>query len=49
MPRWPDNWADLIVGLGCPMCQSGRPESDQFGMRIHAGAYSDAYLQRADI
>lgn len=31
------------------MCAEGRPEETSFGLRIYAGAVSDAYLQRADI
>jgi len=31
------------------MCNVGRPDKDRYGIRIHAGAYSDSYLQRADI
>jgi hypothetical protein len=42
--EWPVNWADLIRGLGCGMCDGGRPESDQFGVRVFAGRWSDAYL-----
>lgn len=51
MNEWPGNWADLIRGIGCDMCRSGleRPESDSYGIRIHAGRYTDAYLQRADV
>ena len=49
MRDWPENWAELIRGIGCPMCEQGRPESDAFGVRIRAGEYSDAYLQRADV
>jgi hypothetical protein len=29
------------------MCSRGRPDEDEDGIRIHAGRYSDAYLQRA--
>jgi diadenosine tetraphosphate (Ap4A) HIT family hydrolase len=29
------------------MCAQGRPDEDEHGIRIHAGRYSDAYLQRA--
>ena len=49
MGEWPGNWADLIKGVGCEMCQSGRPESDQYGVRVLEGRYCDAYLQRADV
>jgi diadenosine tetraphosphate (Ap4A) HIT family hydrolase len=31
------------------MCADGRPEESPFGIRIFAGAVSDAYLQRANI
>jgi diadenosine tetraphosphate (Ap4A) HIT family hydrolase len=49
MGEWPGNWDELIQGIGCEMCQAGRPESDRYGVRIMAGRYSDAYLQRADV
>jgi diadenosine tetraphosphate (Ap4A) HIT family hydrolase len=48
MGEWPGNWLDLIRGVGCEMCEAGRPDADQYGIRIRAGRYSDAYLQRAD-
>ena len=31
------------------MCASGRPDETAFGIRIFAGAVSDAYLQRSSI
>ena len=49
MSAWPTNWADLTHGIGCEMCQAGRPEADKYGVRILAGHYSDAYLQRAEV
>jgi diadenosine tetraphosphate (Ap4A) HIT family hydrolase len=49
MGEWPPNWADLIQGVGCLMCQSGRPESDAYGVRVYQSRYCDAYLQRADV
>jgi diadenosine tetraphosphate (Ap4A) HIT family hydrolase len=49
MSEWPRNWPELIRGIGCEMCQAGRPDSDRYGIRILAGKYSDAYLQRADV
>src|SRR5215470_4972116 len=49
MSEWPANWADLVRGIGCAMCDQGRPESDAFGVRIHEGRYSDSYLQRGDV
>ena len=29
------------------MCAQGRLDEDEYGIRIHAGRYSDAYLRRA--
>lgn len=49
MGEWPANWADLIRGVGCEMCEQGRPEANGYGVRIHQGRYSDAYLQRAKV
>ena len=49
MGEWPRNWADLIRGIGCEMCESGRPDADQYGVRIREGQNTDAYLQRADV
>jgi diadenosine tetraphosphate (Ap4A) HIT family hydrolase len=31
------------------MCGSDRPDADSYGIRIYAGRYTDAYLQRADV
>jgi diadenosine tetraphosphate (Ap4A) HIT family hydrolase len=47
--EWPRDWAKLTRGVGCEMCESERPESDRYGIRIHVGEYTDAYLQRADV
>jgi diadenosine tetraphosphate (Ap4A) HIT family hydrolase len=49
MGEWPRNWPELIRGIGCEMCQAGRPDADRYGIRIYEGKYSDAYLQRADV
>ena len=49
MSEWPRNWSELIRGIGCEMCQAGRPDADRYGIRILEGKYSDAYLQRADV
>jgi diadenosine tetraphosphate (Ap4A) HIT family hydrolase len=46
---WPANWEELISGRACPMCLSTRPERDRYGVRVHTGPYSDAYLQRAGV
>lgn len=47
--KWPDNWDDLVRGIDCPMCAGGRPEQDEYGVRIRQTQRTDAYLQRADI
>ncbi len=49
MSEWPRNWDELTRGIGCEMCEGGRPEANAYGARIRAGRYSDAYLQRADV
>lgn len=46
---WPANWDALVSGEACPMCHSGRPERDAYGVRIHRGRFTDAYLQRAGV
>ena len=47
--QWPPDWDRLIRGIGCEMCESGRPDSDAYGIRIRATANTDAILQRADM
>lgn len=49
MSEWPRNWNELTHGVGCEMCESERPEADAYGIKIHRGRYTDAYLQRADV
>jgi diadenosine tetraphosphate (Ap4A) HIT family hydrolase len=49
MGDWPRNWQELTRGIGCEMCQSSRPDADKYGIRVLAGRYTDAYLQRADV
>ena len=46
---WPSNWADRLAGDGCTMCGKGRPDEDEYGVRIYAGVRSDAYLQRVNL
>jgi diadenosine tetraphosphate (Ap4A) HIT family hydrolase len=43
---WPEDFASLKDGVGCEMCDDGRPEDNGYGLRILAGSHSDAYLQR---
>ncbi len=47
--QWPVNWSELICGVGCEMCESDRPDSDEYGVRIRATKNTDAILQRANI
>ena len=49
MDEWPHNWTELTRGIGCAMCENGRPDANRYGVRIRAGRYTDAYLQRADV
>jgi diadenosine tetraphosphate (Ap4A) HIT family hydrolase len=44
---WVDDFASLKEGIGCEMCNDGRPDDNGYGLRILAGSHSDAYLQRA--
>ena len=46
---WPTDWTDRISGATCEMCDSPRVDEDDYGIRIHATAYTDAILQRAAI
>lgn len=43
---WPTNWEQQKAGVGCPFCAEGRPESNEYGIRIFEGDSLDAYLQR---
>lgn len=43
---WPSQWLEQRAGRGCPFCEEGRIEANQYGIRIFAGEVSDAYLQR---
>ena len=47
--QWPTNWAQLIQGVHCAMCNSGREDNDQYGLRIMATEITDAVLQRANV
>ncbi len=44
---WPADWAERRRGRDCPMCGQGRPDETGYGVRVLAGRFSDAYLQRA--
>src|SRR5215218_2867661 len=47
LATWPPDWAERVGGKDCPMCAQGRPDEDEWGVRVLAGRFSDAYLQRA--
>jgi diadenosine tetraphosphate (Ap4A) HIT family hydrolase len=36
-------------GAGCAMCAQGRPDENEFGIRVYRSDTSDAYLQKADV
>ena len=44
---WPPDWEERRRGKDCPMCEQGRPDQTEYGVRVMAGRFSDAYLQRA--
>jgi diadenosine tetraphosphate (Ap4A) HIT family hydrolase len=46
---WPPFFSELKRGEGCPMCEEGRPDKTEYGVRIYAGDVSDAYLQKRGI
>src|SRR6266536_3411683 len=49
MTAWPADWSARYSGAACSMCAANRPEEGDFGIRILAGRFSDAYLQRANV
>jgi diadenosine tetraphosphate (Ap4A) HIT family hydrolase len=36
-------------GTGCAMCAQGRPDENEFGIRVYRSDTADAYLQKADV
>lgn len=46
---WPPTFYELRNGVGCPMCEEGRPEATSDGVRFYAGEVTDAYLRRTNI
>jgi diadenosine tetraphosphate (Ap4A) HIT family hydrolase len=42
---WPEDFAALRHGEGCPMCAGGGEETE-FGVRVLAGRWADGYLGR---
>lgn len=50
VPRtWPDDWDQRVGGDRCAMCAQGRPDEDEFGIRVYRSDTADAYLQKADV
>jgi diadenosine tetraphosphate (Ap4A) HIT family hydrolase len=49
MSAWPADWSARYSGATCSMCDENRPDEGNFGIRILAGRFSDAYLQRANV
>ncbi len=49
MKAWPVDWSARYSGVTCSMCASDRPDEGEFGIRILASRFSDAYLQRANV
>jgi diadenosine tetraphosphate (Ap4A) HIT family hydrolase len=47
--EWPAEFYALKRGEGCAMCEQGRPEENEYGVRFFAGEVADAYLQKAEI
>jgi diadenosine tetraphosphate (Ap4A) HIT family hydrolase len=47
--EWPASFYALKRGEGCPMCEQGRPDETEHGIRFFAGEVTDAYLQRAGV
>ena len=47
--QWSDDFYAQLRGEGCPLCEDGRPDETEHGVRFFAGEVSDAYLIRADI
>jgi diadenosine tetraphosphate (Ap4A) HIT family hydrolase len=43
--RWPENYAELRRGEGCPMCGAGADETPH-GVRVFEGRWADGYLGR---
>ena len=46
---WPDDWERRYRGDDCRMCAQGRPEENEFGIRVYRSDTSDGYLQKADV
>jgi diadenosine tetraphosphate (Ap4A) HIT family hydrolase len=47
--QWPPSFYEHLRGIGCPICEEGRPDATRDGVRFYAGDVSDAYLRRTNI
>ena len=47
--QWPDRFYARKRGEGCPICEQGRPEETEHGIRFWSGELTDAYLHRGGI
>ena len=41
--EWPAAFYDRRAGVGCPLCDEGRPEATAHAVRFFAGEVSNAY------
>ena len=46
---WPDDWERRYRGEDCVMCAQGRPEENEYGIRVYRSDTSDGYLQKQDV
>ena len=46
---WPADWERRYRGDDCPMCAQGRPDENEFGIRVYRSDTSDGYLQKTDV
>src|SRR6266545_2268555 len=49
MTGWPVDWSARYSGAACSMCAAERLDDSESGIRVLAGRFSDAYLQRANV
>ncbi len=47
--EWPKRFYERKRGVGCPICEQGRPEETERGIRFFSGELTDAYLSRGGI
>jgi diadenosine tetraphosphate (Ap4A) HIT family hydrolase len=47
--EWPARFYERKRGIGCPLCDEGRPDETAHGIRFFAGRVADAYLFRLGV